>query len=284
MENGATSELFLGSAFRAGEQAGAGRGSLELVPHNTVHTWTGDPRRNNDEDMGAFYSAARDPIFYAHHANIDRLWSVWKTLGRKHKDFSDSDWLDSDFLFYDEEARLVRVKVRDCLDMERLRYRYQEVENRWIGYGGGSNRTKKKKKKMRNGQRAEHGEEVKFPASVEKEPVVVRVKRPRRGGEGKVEVLVVEGIEDDGTESVRFDVYVNASPDDFRQPAARECAGSFVSMPELGGEGDGRTDLKLGITELIEGIGAEGDDTVTVTLVPRKGKTVVAGVNIVWLS
>ncbi|KAI0516646.1 hypothetical protein KFK09_009323 [Dendrobium nobile] len=274
MENGATTELFLGSAFRAGEQPEPGPGSVEVIPHNTVHYWTGDPRKHYREDMGAFYSAARDPIFYAHHANIDRLWLVWKSLGRKHMDFSDSDWLDSAFLFYDEEARLVRVKVRDCLDIDRLRYRYQAVENPWINSGRRSHATKKKKKS--NNIQYNYAEELGFPVKVEKEAVVVRVKRPRRGGGDEVEVLVVEGIETEGTESTRFDVYVNASPAELQHPAARECAGSFVSLPQLRREGKRRTNLKLGISELIEDLGAEGDDTVLVILVPRKGKATVA--------
>ncbi|PKU73766.1 Polyphenol oxidase A1, chloroplastic [Dendrobium catenatum] len=54
MENGATTELFLGSAFRAGEQPEPGPGSVEVIPHNTLHDWTGDPRKQNREDMGAF--------------------------------------------------------------------------------------------------------------------------------------------------------------------------------------------------------------------------------------
>ncbi|KAL0921846.1 hypothetical protein M5K25_008959 [Dendrobium thyrsiflorum] len=280
MENGATTELFLGSAFRAGEQPEPGPGSVEVIPHNTVHSWTGDPRKQNREDMGAFYSAARDPIFFAHHANIDRLWLVWKSLGRKHKDFSDSDWLDSAFLFYDEEARLVRVKVRDCLDIDRLRYRYQQVENPWINSSGRSHATKNKKKSnngsIDNNIHYNYAEELEFPVKVEKEAVVVRVKRPRRGGGEDVEVLVVDGIETDGTESTRFDVYVNASPAELQHPAARECAGSFVSLPRLKRGGKGRTNLKLGISELIEDLRAEGDDTVVVTLLPRKGKATVA--------
>ena len=35
--------------------------------------------RPNGEDMGNFYSAARGPVFFAHHGNIDRrLWHVWR--------------------------------------------------------------------------------------------------------------------------------------------------------------------------------------------------------------
>jgi polyphenol oxidase len=116
-------ELFLGQPYRAGDAPDPGAGSVENVPHGPVHVWTGDPRQPNLEDMGNFYSAARDPIFYAHHGNLDRLWHVWRGLRPGvNTDFVDPDWLDASFFFYDEEARLVRVRVRDCLDTAALRY------------------------------------------------------------------------------------------------------------------------------------------------------------------
>ena len=121
ISNGKTAELFMGSPYRAGDQPLTGGGSLEHCPHGTVHNWTGDPTQPNGEDMGTFYSAARDPIFFPHHGNVDRLWDIWKMQGGKRENFADDDFREASFLFYDEHARLVRVKVKDCLDAERLR-------------------------------------------------------------------------------------------------------------------------------------------------------------------
>ena len=80
----------------------SGEQSSFTDPHST---------QPNFENMGNFYSIARDPIFFLHHANVDRMWSVWKTLGGKRRDFTDTDWLDARFLFYYENAMLIRVKV-----------------------------------------------------------------------------------------------------------------------------------------------------------------------------
>jgi len=33
--------------------------------------------------MGNLGFAARDPIFFAHHSNIDKLWSNWNSVGRR---------------------------------------------------------------------------------------------------------------------------------------------------------------------------------------------------------
>lgn len=45
-------------------------GDLEGV-HNGVHVWVGG-------SMGAIPTAPADPVFWMHHANIDRLWAVWQ--------------------------------------------------------------------------------------------------------------------------------------------------------------------------------------------------------------
>jgi len=39
--------------------------------HDGIHGWVGG-------DMGDPTTAAYDPIFWAHHCNIDRIWSIWQ--------------------------------------------------------------------------------------------------------------------------------------------------------------------------------------------------------------
>ncbi len=46
-------------------------GRLEQTPHNDVHNTIGGL-------MGAPETAAMDPIFWLHHANIDRIWWLWQ--------------------------------------------------------------------------------------------------------------------------------------------------------------------------------------------------------------
>ena len=135
MISGATlPSLFLGQPYRAGDPEMPGPGTVEWIPHNSMHIWTGDNSRPNAENMGVYYSAGRDPIFYPHHANIDRLWESWRGIvgaRRRRADFADPDWLDASFLFYDEDPKLVRIRVRDVLDTGALRYRYQDAPLPW---------------------------------------------------------------------------------------------------------------------------------------------------------
>ena len=56
--------------YRPGDEPDPGAGTIENTPHNILHFWSGDPRQPNGEDMGNFYSAGRDPVFFAHHGNV----------------------------------------------------------------------------------------------------------------------------------------------------------------------------------------------------------------------
>ena len=217
---GKTTALFMGNPFRAGDEPDPGMGSLENIPHGPVHVWCGDRTQPNIENMGNFYSASRDPIFYSHHANVDRMWNIWKSLGGKRKDFIDSDFLNAGFLFYNENAQLVRVKVRDALDSDKLRFGYQQVDIPWL-----KSRPKPRKilKKIADKLKHKHGvanaaeipsvSSVVFPRKLDS-TLRVDVPRPKKSRskkdkEDEEEVLVIKGIELDRNKFVKFDVFIN---------------------------------------------------------------------------
>ncbi|KAF5185127.1 Polyphenol oxidase protein [Thalictrum thalictroides] len=294
VSNGKTSQLFLGSPYRAGNEPDPGAGSLENVPHGPVHVWSGDRTQPNVENMGNFYSAGRDPIFFCHHSNIDRMWTVWKSLGGKRKDFTDPDWLNAGFLFYDENKQLVRVKVRDCLDQKNLRYTYQEVDLPWLKTRptrGKANAPVDKKASPRSLNSV--GDETSniFPITIDS-VVKINVARPKKSRskkekEDEEEILVIEGIEYERDSFVKIDVYINDEDETTTNPAKSEFAGSFVNVPHKHGMKMKKlnTCLRLGITDLLEDLGAEDDDEIVVTLVPRQGKDVtIEGIKIVVAS
>nr|ALF12286.1 polyphenol oxidase [Morus alba var. multicaulis] len=295
--NGKNARLFLGEPYREGDDPSPGAGSLENVPHGPVHLWTGDSTQPNFENMGNFYSAARDPIFFSHHSNIDRLWSVWKTLGGKRNDFTDPDWLNSGFLFYDENKQLVRVRVGDCLDSRKLGYVYQDVDIPWLQTKPTPLRTKRAVARSSStlvgaalaADTKKTTTRVKFPIKLDKviSTVVSRPKKSRSKNEkeDEEEVLVIEGIEFDRNNPVKFDVYVN--DEDESGPEKSEFAGSFVNVPhKKKGDNKTRTNLRLGITDLLEDLEAEGDDSVVVTLVPKfgKGLVTISGIKIDFIA
>lgn len=116
--------------------------------------------------------------------------------------------------------------------------------------------------------------------------VKATVKRPKKASREE-EVLVVDGIEVYNNAPVKFDVLINA--EDWRTcgPQSSQFAGSFVHVPRKPWDPEGKvkTCLRLGITDLLEDIGAGGDDDIIVTLVPRGGNEVrVGGVRIEYSS
>jgi polyphenol oxidase len=117
----------------AGEGASGQMGALEGTPHGGVHLWCTDPIKidpNNPQiDMGVLATAALDPVFFAHHANIDRLWHDWNASDPSHANPSDPAWQPQQaeqFVFYDQNAQWTAIAVNQVLDHEKtLRYQYQ---------------------------------------------------------------------------------------------------------------------------------------------------------------
>jgi hypothetical protein len=70
-------------------------------------------------DMADLMYSPRDPVFYAHHANIDRLWSSWTKAGHANADFGGSK-----AYFYDEDRKWRYILFNDLRDETRLGYEY----------------------------------------------------------------------------------------------------------------------------------------------------------------
>ena len=101
-------------------------GSLEATPHGDVHVGVGGFQPPGF--MSSFETAGRDPVFWLHHANIDRLWEVWLRQGGRRANPTDSRWLDMRFRI--GGGRLaVTLTVREVLDTAKppLTYRYSNV-------------------------------------------------------------------------------------------------------------------------------------------------------------
>jgi len=58
-------------------------GLVEQRPHNDIHTAVGGAIGNVNGAMADIPTAAFDPVFWVHHANIDRLWAEWSCMPDK---------------------------------------------------------------------------------------------------------------------------------------------------------------------------------------------------------
>lgn len=108
------------------------------------------------------------------------------------------------------------------------------------------------------------------------------VKRPsksrsKKQKEEEEEVLVIEGIEFEGNTHAKFDVIINADDYNEIRPDHTEFAGSFASLPHSNNKKI-VTSMSLGLTDLLEDLGADDDDSVVVTLVPRDGRVKIRAI------
>lgn len=110
---------FGGGEIAAPQQFGGARtGTLEGQPHNTVHRIIGGL-------MGNPFSAGFDPLFWLHHANIDRLWEVWLKQGRRNPRLS--SWLDTSFSFPTADGGRETRRISEVVKTEPLGYAYDDT-------------------------------------------------------------------------------------------------------------------------------------------------------------
>lgn len=118
-------------AYNGGEQ-----GLLEDVPHGSVHALVGndyDPRHGPGPVrrgwMGSFSTAALDPVFWLHHANVDRLWQMWLDADPTHRNpLTDTAWADTRFSFPNPAGGApLSWTVGEVVDTVALGYRYDTV-------------------------------------------------------------------------------------------------------------------------------------------------------------
>jgi len=80
-------------------------------PHNAVHNWTG----GNTGTMSDPRYAAYDPIFWFHHANVDRILFEWQAA---HRDLSPPDE------YMNHPLAPFQVRVSDVWDISKIGYDY----------------------------------------------------------------------------------------------------------------------------------------------------------------
>ena len=135
---------FIGGAF--GGSAGFGgvvtgfmqygnvHGGIESQPHDAAHGLIGGRRGNVPGVMSNPNSAALDPIFYLHHANIDRLWEAWMQSSNRRTNPTDLRWLDGPastgeraFAMPRPDGSSWQFTPREMIDLAPLNYSYDNV-------------------------------------------------------------------------------------------------------------------------------------------------------------
>ncbi|MFM2077895.1 MAG: hypothetical protein RJA49_1785 [Actinomycetota bacterium] len=101
---------------------GPAPGLLENQPHNIIHVVVG----GNGGLMTDPDTAALDPIFWLHHANIDRLWETWRLQPNANP--ATLQFKRRSFRLRNDAGKAVRMKVGEVLDAKnQLDYTYDSL-------------------------------------------------------------------------------------------------------------------------------------------------------------
>jgi N-acetylneuraminic acid mutarotase len=92
---------------------------LDTNPHFLTHLALGG-------DMADFATVGGDPMFYLHHANLDRIWESWNRLG--HTNPTDPKYLNRKFAYGDRSGKRVDLPVRAGDRTSQLGYEYDRYE------------------------------------------------------------------------------------------------------------------------------------------------------------
>ena len=93
---------------------------LDTNPHFLTHLAVGG-------DMADFATVGGDPLFYLHHANLDRIWESWNRLG--HTNPTDPKYLNRTFAYGDRSGKRVDLPVSAADRVAQLGYEYDAYEN-----------------------------------------------------------------------------------------------------------------------------------------------------------
>jgi len=92
---------------------------LDTNPHFLTHLAVGG-------DMSDFATVGGDPLFYLHHANLDRIWESWNRLG--HTNPTDPKYLNRTFAYGDRSGKRVDLPVSAADRVAQLGYEYDAYE------------------------------------------------------------------------------------------------------------------------------------------------------------
>jgi Common central domain of tyrosinase len=217
-----------------------GNNRLEGVPHGPIHNYIGG-------DMADFQTAARDPIFFAHHGNLDRLWEIWrKDATKKATEPNTQAFLKHAFPFTWLDGTTIVITVEETLDTTRLGYVYDSLD---------VFRT------AATAMEPTQNEEAALPP-IAKAEVSVPAAAQGPAGETNRYDLVIQGIQAPA-QTMTVGVYLKSVDD--QQPGPGIAVGSFAAVRSGGQIVFPEDQLKFDITEVLKRIRTE---KISVSLVP----------------
>ncbi len=200
-------------------------GATYSGPHANVHNAFAPG------DMGNLMYSPRDPVFYAHHGNIDRLWSSWLKAGGSNPDFGDAK-----AYFYDENRKWRYILFNDLRDETKLGYQYSSYMKPAAPVPKLHEFTMTLKGTMRSVESAALGE-------------ITKAKGPR--------FLIVEGISNLGElppDTLNFGIFADNPPVGTQSSSDKGFLGQIATVHSEGHDHVGPAAAALNVTGKLPGL------------------------------
>ena len=250
-------------------------GVMENRAHDMIHVAVGAGGGN----MGRPQTAAQDPIFWLHHANVDRLWNRWLD-DRDHENPAESDWYDQQFPFYDETGKQVKLSVGDILTRAAGAYRYDE-ERKVFGAAAPAQKGKAVEptvvgvasvQPMLKLGTTPFTKPLAFAADARPKVMTALGAAPVKDAEPPAVVLQVEGIKPPKAADIVYEVFVTKAGE---KPSAKTYVGpiTFFGQGEAGhGHDEDGFTQGFDVTEVLQKLRRANENTLPdleVTIVPH---------------
>jgi hypothetical protein len=263
-----TSNAMAASAF-----AEFGR-RLEATPHGAVHCGIGSTGCGSGL-MGAIPSAALDPIFYLHHANIDRLYECWMNVNPTGRRPTGNAILNRSYSFIDADGAVRQRRVRDMVTLSQLGYGYAPGAGCPAAPSGGvatmtaaeATTTEMPGAELQRGltevpldlEPAGPGEPAGGPANL-------------TGGEATSAVLTVEGVTVEGVPGAVYDVFLADEAGNREQVGVIDFFG-FSGGGKGHDHGGQSQDFEFDVTEAVNSLGLSSGEQAKLVFEPSTGLT-----------
>jgi tyrosinase len=260
---------------------------LEGGPHGGVHVGVGGL-------MGGVERAARDPVFWLHHANVDRLWESWARLPGHANPQSPraTAWLNQEHKFPQPDGSVKGLTTQQVLVAARIMAgayeyeKYEQPEGVQVAGKDGAGDPAARPATAPRAQVAPASLARTEPVLLSNAPATVKLDTsasqfgPASLPPGAKLYLGFRSLTADKPVGDNFAVYINLPPGTAPDQSSGHLAGNvnFFGAPPSGpapaGAHQHSVDRLIDITSLMSRLAAEGKwsgDAVTVTLIPVAG-------------
>lgn len=202
-------------------------------------------------DMADLQFSPRDPVFYAHHGNIDRLWSSWVAAGHQNPDFGSAK-----VFFYDENKKWRSILFNDLRNEAKLGYKYSSLMTPRVPVGP-----------MTLFSMARVGPQMRMQTEA--------LERIRRSGPHFLVIENVKKLETLAQDAVRYGIFSGRPEVGTQSATARGFLGKLSRVQSSGHDHRGPLSGVLDVTEKAQPLAEETGGVVDLYVAPldAEGKT-----------